>query len=145
MLGLKLNHVSKRGPRCQVNENRSDSEHSSDTPYFAFAGELVGACCDYWEENCPLQWRYNDQITSLAIVYSTAYSGAEQRKHQSPGSLAFVRGIHRWPMNTPHKEPVTRQLFPFDDVIIQCYNKSTILLITRYLSWKTIRASIFHL
>ena len=36
------------------------------------------------------------QITSLAIVYSTVYSGADQRKHQSSGSLAFVRGIHRW-------------------------------------------------
>ena len=33
------------------------------------------------------------QITSLAIVYSTVYSGADQRKHQSPATLAFVRGI----------------------------------------------------
>ena len=39
------------------------------------------------------------QITSLTIVYSTVYSGADQRKHQSSASLAFVRGIHRWPMN----------------------------------------------
>ena len=36
------------------------------------------------------------QITSLTIVYSTAYSGAYQRKHQSSASLAFVRGIHRY-------------------------------------------------
>ena len=35
------------------------------------------------------------QITSITIVYSTAYSGADQRKHQSPASLAFVRGIHQ--------------------------------------------------
>ena len=35
------------------------------------------------------------QITSLTIVYSTVYSGADQRKHQSSASLAFVRGIHR--------------------------------------------------
>ena len=40
------------------------------------------------------------QITSLAIVYST-----DQRKHQSSASLAFVRGIHRWPVNSPHKGP----------------------------------------
>ena len=40
------------------------------------------------------------QITSLTIVYSTVYSGAYQRKHQSPASLAFVRGIHRWPVNS---------------------------------------------
>ena len=58
------------------------------------------------------------QITSITIVYTTAYLGADQRKHQSSASLAFVRGIHRWPVNLPHKGPVTRKMFPFDDVII---------------------------
>ena len=43
------------------------------------------------------------QITSLTIVYSSVYSGEDQRKHQSSASLAFVRGIHRWPANSPHK------------------------------------------
>ena len=43
------------------------------------------------------------QITGLMIVYSTVYSGADQRKHQSPASLAFVRGIHQWPVNSPHR------------------------------------------
>ena len=58
------------------------------------------------------------QITSIAIVYSPVYSGADQRKHQSSASLAFVRGIHRGPVNSPHKWPVTRKIFPFDDVIM---------------------------
>ena len=58
------------------------------------------------------------QITSLTIVYSTVYSGANQRKHQSSASLAFVWGIHRGPVNSPHKWPVTRKMFPFDDVIM---------------------------
>ena len=58
------------------------------------------------------------QITSLAIVYSTVYSDADQRKHQNSASLAFVRGIHRSPVNSPHKWPVTRKMFPFDDVIM---------------------------
>ena len=58
------------------------------------------------------------QITSLAIVYWTVYSGEDQRKHQSSVSLAFVRGIPRWPMNSPHKWPVTRKVIPFDDVIM---------------------------
>ena len=58
------------------------------------------------------------QITSLTIVYSTVYSGADQRKHQRSASLAFVRGIHRRPGNSPHKWPVTRKMFPFDDVIM---------------------------
>ena len=58
------------------------------------------------------------QITSLTIVYSTVYSDADQRKYQSSASLAFVRGIHRGPVNSPHKWPVTRKMFPFDDVIM---------------------------
>ena len=58
------------------------------------------------------------QITSLPIVYSTVYSGADQRKHQSSASLAFVRGIHQWPVNSLHKWPVTRKMFPFDDVMM---------------------------
>ena len=58
------------------------------------------------------------QITSLTIVYSAVYSDADQRKHQSSASLAFVWGIHRGPLNSPHKWPVTRKMFPFDDVIM---------------------------
>ena len=57
------------------------------------------------------------QITSLADVYWGVYSGADQRKRQSSASLAFVRGIHRWPVNSPHKGPVTRKMFLFDDVM----------------------------
>ena len=87
----------------------------------------------------PFQWRhissmasettchYDDvimtmlasQITSLTVVYSIVYSGVNQRKHQSSASLAFVREIHRGPVNFPHKWPVTRKMFPFDDVIMQ--------------------------
>ena len=61
------------------------------------------------------------QITSLAIVYSIVSSDTDQRKHQSSASLAFVRGIHRGPVNSPHKWPVTRKMFPFDDVIM-CFH-----------------------
>ena len=59
------------------------------------------------------------QITSLTSVYSTDYSGADQSKHQSSASLAFVWGIHRGPVNSPHKWPVTRKMFPFDDAIMR--------------------------
>ena len=72
-----------------------------------------------------LDQHYNDvimsvmasQITRLTIVYSTVYSGAEHRQHLSSASLAFVRGIHRSPVNSLHKGPVTRKMFPFDEVI----------------------------
>ena len=69
-----------------------------------------------------LPWRHNghDSVSyhQLTIIYSTVYAGADQRKHQSSASLAFVRGIHRGPVNSPHKWPVTRKMFPFHDVIM---------------------------
>ena len=68
------------------------------------------------------------QITSLTIVYSTVYSGADQKKYQSSASLAYVRGIHRWAVNSQHKSPVTRKMFPFDDVIMNCCSASEAIL-----------------
>ena len=66
------------------------------------------------------------QITRLTIVYSTVYSDADQRKHQSPASLAFVWGIHRGP----------RKIFPFRDVIMHshksCSGASFLLAIHNY-------------
>ena len=70
-------------------------------------------CCDV------IMSTIASQITSRRIVYSTVYSDADQGKHQSSASLAFVWGIHRWPVNSPHKWPVTRKMFPFDDVIME--------------------------
>ena len=72
------------------------------------------------------RFHYNDvimstmasQINSLTIDYSSVYSGADQRKHKSSASLAFVLGIHRSPVNSLHKAPVTRKMFLFDDVIM---------------------------
>ena len=58
------------------------------------------------------------QITSLSIVYSSAYSDTDESKYQSSAPLAFARGIHGWPVNSPHKGPVTRKMFPFGDVIM---------------------------
>ena len=58
------------------------------------------------------------QITSLTTVYSTDYSDADQRKHQSSASLAFVQGTQRGPVISPHKWPVTQKMFLFHDVIM---------------------------
>ena len=84
-------------------------------------------CAYFIEENAHglMMMHYSDvimdamtsQITSLTIVYSTVYSDADQIKYQSSASLAFLRGIHRWLVNSPHKGPVTRKMFPFNDVI----------------------------
>ena len=60
-------------------------------------------------------------ITRVSNVCSTVCSGADQGKHQSIALLASVRGIHRWPINSPQKGPVTRKMFPFDDVVMTQY------------------------
>ena len=97
--------------------------------------EVMGFCdilgdIDPWVcalDNGPLHVHYNDvimsamasQITSLTIAYSSIYSGADQGKHQRSASLALVRGIHRWPVNSPHKGPVTQKMLAFHDVIMR--------------------------
>ena len=68
------------------------------------------------------------QITSLTIVYSTVYSDAYQRKHQSSASLGFVWGIHWGPVNSQHK----LEMFPFDDVIMATHRSSNEL---QWLGW----------
>ena len=76
------------------------------------------------------------QITSLIIVYLTVYSDADQRK-QSYASRAFVRGIHRWPVNSPHKCPVARKMFPCDDVIMTNENLILAILMRNYVAvWR---------
>ena len=62
------------------------------------------------------------QISGVSIAYSIICSGADQRKHQSSASLAFVKGIHRSTVDSSHKGPVTSNAYtvPFDDVIM-CY------------------------
>ena len=88
--------------------------------WLAFGSFFPSICCWSW------YFHYSDvivgamvsQITNLTIAYLTVYSGANQSKHQSSASLAFVRGIHWWPVNSPPKWPVTRKMLPFVDVII---------------------------
>ena len=67
------------------------------------------------------------QITSLTIVYTTVYSDADQSKHQSSETVAFVWGNHRGPVNSLQKWPVTRKMFPFDDVIIYVTANCTVV------------------
>ena len=84
------------------------------------------------------------QITSLTIVYPSVYSGANQRKHQSSASLAFVQGIHRW-VKSPHKGPVTRKMFSFDDVIMDTPCTESIVIHMSIWQWsnpKTKRKSM---
>ena len=59
-------------------------QHAGETMVLHYSDDIMGMIAS--------------QITSLTIVYSTIYSDADQRKHQSSASLAFVWGIHRGQM-----------------------------------------------
>ena len=70
---------------------------------------------------------YNDVIMSVMASQITASrlftqsffrAQMKERKLQSTASLAFMRGNHWWPENSPHKRSVTRKMFPIDDVIV---------------------------
>ena len=116
MLGLKVHPVSKRdhlwktktGFSCIVDTMLIDALSACfarDTHYSHVTMSAMAS-----------------QITSVTTAYFTVCSDADQRKHQSSASLAFVTGIHRWPVNSPHKGPVRRKRFPFHGVIMSSHS-----------------------
>ena len=74
------------------------------------------------------------RITGVLIVFSTVCSSADQKKHQSSASLAFARGIHRWPVDSPCKGPVTRKMFPFGDAKMGKRNLSRMYMFSNNIS-----------
>ena len=147
MLRLKLIHVSKRGHWRQSGNTslcRATTKEKRWLDFNLIKYTFLRQTVEYFSlvfvrkktviyrgpivyRNCVIEiLHYGDvimdaiasQITSPTIVYSTVHSDADQRKHQSSASLAFVRRIHRSPVNSPHKWPVTRKMFPFHDVIM---------------------------
>ena len=79
-----------------------------------------------WQQ--PFQWRQNerDGVSNHQphdCLLNRLFKGPVKIKHQSSASLAFVRGIHRWPMNSPHKGSVMWKMFLFDDVIMDGINR----------------------
>ena len=95
--------------------------------------------------NDAIMGAVSSQITSLTIVYSTVDSDADQRNHQSSASLAFLRGIHRGPVNSPHKWPVTRKVFPFDDVIMAHCLAPWCWEFWKYSTWSYLSCILFFL
>ena len=79
--GLWYQYGIIRGPLCGYCSRSSNPYHYGDV--------IIGAMAS--------------QVITIAIIYSTVYSDADQRKRQSSASLAFVLGIHRWPITSPHK------------------------------------------
>ena len=83
----------------------------------------------------PLQWRHNERDgVSNHQPHDRLLNGFGRRskKHQSYVSLAFVRGIYRSPVSSPHKGSVTRKTFPFDDAIM---NRCLLSPVSLYQLW----------
>ena len=99
-------------------------------------------------EHHTLRWRHNGHdIVSNHQPHDCLLSRLfrhRSRKHQSSASLAFVWGIHRGPVNSPHKWPVTRKMFPFDDVIMRLYSTTHIFLCLRWYSIESITYEPLH-
>ena len=84
-----------------------------------------------------LQWRHGgrDSVSNHQRHDCLLNSDADQRKHKSCAQLAFMWGIHRWPGNSPHKWPLTRKMFPFEDIIMIGRQPSGLLLLTGSFSY----------
>ena len=111
---------------------RNSTEHP---PIAMFTGPIWGPPGSCRPQMGPMLAPWNLKSPASRLFTSTVYSDANQRKHQSSASLAFVRGIHRGPVNSPRKWPVTRKMSPFDDVIICShilYHRIVNLLCTCY-------------
>ena len=72
----------------------------------------------YYLKQYPLLWGHDEHDGVSNNQLNDCLLRRRSKKHQRSASLAFVRGIHRWPVNALHKGPVTRKVFPFDDVIM---------------------------
>ena len=77
-------------------------------------------CCHYNEHHGVSNHQPHDCVLNR-------FSGSDQRKHQSSASLAFVRGIHRWRVNSPHEGPVMWRMFSLDDVMISQFSGNEII------------------
>ena len=76
-----------------------------------------------WITEVSLQWRHNEHHSvsnhqSLDCLLIHLFSRTWKIHIKNSASLAFVRGIHWWPVDYPHKWPVTRKIFPFYDVVM---------------------------
>ena len=91
---------------------------------------------DTWFMLGPLRWRHNERYDvsnhqPLDCLLNRLFKHRSKKTSKLP-SLAFVSGIHRWPVNSPHRGPVTRTMFPFDDVITQSVHNLVIFTMVSF-------------
>ena len=109
----------------QQHVQATNKENIKALHHWPFCGEVTGIWWFPFEPSQRVIDHYSDIIMSMMASQFHQHidcllncSGADQRKHQSSSSLAFVSGIHRWPVASPHKVPVTWIMFPFEDIIM---------------------------
>ena len=98
---MNLSYFDQYSRYVKIDENKYPEETGLDTDPGLILVRTLSTCDRHYID--VIMSAMASQITSLTIVYSTVYSVVDQRKYQSSASLAFVRGIHRWPVNSPHK------------------------------------------
>ena len=124
MLRIKLDHVSKRDIRYEITKNLRRISERHFTPTRKIVALLQSNFTLFLADECSLHQSgaimdaVASQNTGLSIVYSTVYSGVDTRKYQGSTSLPFVRGIRRWPVNCPHRGPVTRKMLLLVNLIM---------------------------
>ena len=110
-LSVLLHWISN--PKYKIEEKISKSYWSS-SKVVCF-GQTTGSNLEHWhvQYSDVIMSEMASQITGISIVCLTLCSAADQRKHQSSASLAFVRGIHWWPLDSPYKQSVMQKIFSF--------------------------------
>ena len=91
--------------------------------YFPHCKLFLDVTKALYDVSATLHWRHNgrDSVSNHQPqgCLLNRLLRRRSKKTSSSASLAFVRGIHRGPVNSPHKGPVTQKMFPFDDVIMK--------------------------
>ena len=125
LIFVKENWTHLRTPRSVMSISVSTEKLYLHEIKYTYIWKRYLSCIDcamyttHWHYNYVIMSATVSQITGISIVCLTVCSGTNQRKHQSSASRAFVKGIHRWPVDSPHKGPVTQKMFPFDDVVTE--------------------------
>ena len=94
-----------------------DKQNKAKTVYDSLPA--CGSCTHYID---VIMRAMASQITGVTIVY-VAFIHAQIKENIKARRYwpLFVRWIHRWAINYSHKEPLTRKMFPFDNVIMNSY------------------------
>ena len=97
--------LSKKRPSLETRQHQRSIIAFSGIVYYHYSAVIMGTMAS--------------QITSLTIVYSTVNSAPIKENIKAPHHWPSWGEFTGWPVNSPHKGPVTRKMLPFHDVIMK--------------------------